>query len=287
MTGNISKVYVKDTQDGTVFVKKVPVDSFDTRTLAFQSRIRQIIGGKFNVNRYDSIEVIPENGELFYHITFEHIKEQKWAMSVDNMALIGKSMAIIHNYCYRNSNHIVLDKKENEYNDMGQWLTIPDTVPFKKESYEMRKEIFENIERLNLEQPKIALHRDFKPHNIIADSEKLYLIDFDFAAVDFVTLEVMSFLVDIAERGTSIVKSFLTSYLENIDIPIVYESMVDDYLNYLCVNVFPFYSYEKMEPNNFKNLVEHRNNSLQSLYNKRDIINDIILEIKVRENESL
>jgi thiamine kinase-like enzyme len=170
---------------------------------------------------------------------------------------------------------------------MGQWLTIPDTVPFKKESYEMRKEIFENIERLNLEQPKIALHRDFKPHNIIADSEKLYLIDFDFAAVDFVTLEVMSFLVDIAERGTSIVKSFLTSYLENIDIPIVYESMVDDYLNYLCVNVFPFYSYEKMEPNNFKNLVEHRNNSLQSLYNKRDIINDIILEIKVRENESL
>jgi thiamine kinase-like enzyme len=287
MTGNISKVYVKDTPEGKAFVKKVPVDSFDTRTLGFQSRLRQIISGKFNINRYDSIEVKPENGELFYHISFEYIKEDKWLMSPENMSLIGKSMAIIHNYCYRNSNHIVLDKKENLYNDMGQWLTIPNSVPFKKESYEMRKEIFEKIERLNLEQPKIALHRDFKPHNIIADSEKLYLIDFDFASVDFASLEVMAFLVDIIERGTSLVKAFITSYLENIDIPIIFESIVDDYLNYLCVNAFPFYSYERLEPNNFKNLVEHRNNSLISLYNKRDIINDIILEIKIRENESL
>jgi len=282
MGGNISKVYAKDTIDGKVFVKKVPVGSFDTRTVGFQSRLRQIISGKFNINRYDSIEVIPENGDLFYHITFEHIKEQKWSMDVENMSIIGKSMAILHNYCYRNSKHIVLERKESNYNDISQWLTLPDSIPFKKESYLQRKEIFDKIERLNTEQPKIPLHRDFKPHNIISDGEKLYLIDFDFAAVDFASIEVMSFLVDILERGTSLIKAFLTSYLENIEIPIIPESMVDDYLNYLCVNAFPFYSYEKLEPNNFKNLVEHRNNSLASLYNKKEMINEIIFKINVK-----
>ena len=281
MSGNTSKTYIMDTEGMKTFVKKTPVDKFDTRTLTFQSNLRQVIQGAFNINQYDGIKVVTDGGtSLFYEIAFEHLNEKQWTSTVENMELIGKSMAYIHNHCSRNKEQITLKVKQEPYNRVDVWKMLSDDIPFKKESQQMREEIFKNIPRLNHKQPKIPLHRDFKPHNIIFDGEKYHLIDFDFAAVDYISLEVMGFIVDIIPTGLANVKAFLEAYLENVDVPgIQSESFVDDYLNYLCSNTFPFYLHASLEPKNFNNLVEHRNNSLETLYEYRDKINQIIERI--------
>jgi len=282
MSGNTSKTYILDTEGMKTFVKKTPVDKFDTRSLAFQSNLRQYIQGAFNINQYDSIKVVTnKESEMFYEISFEHLNEKKWTPNIKNMELIGKSMAIIHNHCSRNQTQITLNKKTESYNRLDNWIMLSNDIPFKEEAHEMRKGIFKNINRLNSTQPKIPLHRDFKPHNIIFDGEKYHLIDFDFAAIDYVSLEVMGFIVDIIESGLGNVKAFLEAYLDNIEVPgIQPESFVDDYLNYLCTNTFPFYLNKTLEPNNFKNLVDHRNNSLETLFSYRDRINQMIERIQ-------
>lgn len=285
MAGNISKTGTELVDNKKLFIKKVNVDKFDTRTLAFQSNLRQYIKGKFNINQYEKIEVKSENNELIYKVYFDMLDEKDWKPTPENMEIIGKSMAYIHNHSNRNMSMINLPSKQETYDSMENWLSLSDNIPFKKESYEKRKTIFREIKPLNQAQPKIPLHRDFKPHNIIFNGESYNLIDFDFAAIDFISLEVMGFLVDIIDTGLNNVQSFLKSYFGHIDknIKIVPESFVDDYLSYLCTNTFPFYLHESLESNNFQQLVEHRNKSLETLYTKRLIIKELIKDI-IHEN---
>jgi hypothetical protein len=274
MSGNISKTYIKEGS----FRKRVPVSGFDLRTVSFQSMLRQIINGKFSVNRYEQSRVLTSGSELEYELEFDLIDEKEWAPNPDNMRIIGKSMSIIHNYCFRNNKHISLDTKNSSYDNMDSWLSINRNIPFKDDSYSLRRDIFRNIKKFNAGQPKIALHRDFKPHNILYDGDSYNLIDFDFAAKDFVSIEIMSFIVDVMESGKTNVRTFIESYIENSEIPVKYNSLVDDYLAYLCTNTFPFYMHDKLNPQNFKNLVEHRNNSLILLYENRESLSKIITE---------
>lgn len=287
MAGNISKTDTELVDNKKLFVKKVNVDKFDTRTLAFQSNLRQYIKGKFNINQYEKIEVKSENNELIYKVYFDMLDEKEWTPTPENMEIIGKSMAYIHNHSNRNMSMINLPSKQETYDSMEKWLSLSDNIPFKKESYEKRKAIFREIKPLNQAQPKIPLHRDFKPHNIIFNGESYNLIDFDFAAIDFISLEVMGFLVDIIDTGLNNVQSFLKSYFGHIDenIKIIPESFVDDYLSYLCTNTFPFYLHESLESNNFQQLVEHRNKSLETLYDKRLIIKELIESIIYEVNQ--
>ena len=278
--GNTSQTFIEKVDGVELFIKRKPVQGFDTRVLAFQSRVRQIISGSFNVNKFENVGVKASgpNNDLFYEMKFEKLDEKEWAPNEDNMKIIGTSMAIIHNYCFLNADSISLNEKEEKYDasTMQKWLEIDQETPFLAESFEQRKDIFKSINRLNQSQPKIALHRDFRPHNILFDGENYHLIDFDFAAIDYVSLEVMGFISDIIETGMSNVKAFLEGYFSNINIPIIPESFVDDYLNYLCTNTFPFYLHENLEPANYRNLVEHRNNALNSLYNNRENIQYLI-----------
>lgn len=286
MKGNISKTGTEVVDTVELFMKKVKVDKFDTRTLAFQSNLRQYISGKFNINRYENIQVASEGSELVYKIYFELLNEKNWSPNPENMRIIGKSMAYIHNHCHRNSNMISLPIKQEDYDRMDNWLTFTKNIPFKEDSYKQRLNIFKNIDRLNTAQPKIALHRDFKPHNILFDGDSYNLIDFDFAAVDYVSLEVMGFVSDIIESGLNNVKIFLTSYFENLEFDVIKESFVDDYLSYLCTNTFPFYMNDSLEAGQFQNLVEHRNNSLETLYENRLIIKELIENIEYEINKA-
>ena len=278
--GNTSNTMIVEAEDHKMFIKQTPVDSFDTRTLSFQSNLRQVISGKFNINRYENIEVKPNGAQLNYNIQFEYIDEKQWAVNTESMELIGKSMAFIHTHCSRNKNQIALNIKSESYDSILDWayeLSEDRNIPFVKDSFNSRVEIFDEINDFNHSQPKIPLHRDFKPHNIIFDGENYHLIDFDFAAVDYVSIEVMSFVSDIIKTGLGNVKTFLKSYMEHIEIPgINFETFVDDYLNYLCTNRFPFYNYERMEPTNFKNLVDHRNESLKQMWENRTKLQTII-----------
>lgn len=282
MSGNISKTYILDTEGMKTFVKKVPVSKFDTRTLAFQSNLRQYIKGDFNINQYDNIEVVTDGKtEMFYEVRFEHLDEKEWSPNKSNMKLIGESMALIHNHCYRNKEHIALKVKNEFYNKISYWMMLDNKIPFKKEAEKRRREIFKTLSKKEIDQPKIPLHRDFRKHNILYDGSKYHLIDFDFAAVDYVSIEVMSFISDIIENGFANVKSFLEGYLKNINIKGLNPNLfVNDYILYLCTNTFPFYMYESLEEEPFNNLVEDRNNCLETMYNLQDKINKIIEDIQ-------
>lgn len=278
MKGNINKTYIADREGKKVFIKRVPVSDFDTRTLQFQSNLRQNIEGAFKINQYNNIKVVTDGGTgMFYEIEFELLDEKEWRPNSENMELIGKSMAYIHNTCWRNKNQIDLKQKTDIYNNISTWNLLDNDIPFKKVSQLKREEIFKKGVRLNEKQPKIPLHRDFKPHNIVFDGNSYNLIDFDFAAVDYVSIEVMGFVVDIIDTGLGNVKTFLKSYLDNIEIPnIIPTSFVDDYLSYLCTNTFPFYMHGNLEESSYENLVEHRNNSLETMWYHRDTIQQMI-----------
>lgn len=278
MKGNINKTYIADREGKKVFIKRVPVSDFDTRTLQFQSKLRQNIEGAFKINQYNNIKVVTDGGTgMFYEIEFELLDEKEWRPNSENMELIGKSMAYIHNTCWRNKNQINLKQKNDIYNNISTWNLLDNDIPFKKVSQLKREEIFKKGVRLNEKQPKIPLHRDFKPHNIVFDGNSYNLIDFDFAAVDYVSIEVMGFVVDIIDTGLGNVKTFLKSYLDNIEIPnIIPTSFVDDYLSYLCTNTFPFYMHGNLEESSYENLVEHRNNSLETMWYHRDTIQQMI-----------
>lgn len=278
MKGNINKTYIADREGKKVFIKRVPVSDFDTRTLQFQSNLRQNIEGAFKINQYNNIKVVTDGGTgMFYEIEFELLDEKEWRPNSENMELIGKSMAYIHNTCWRNKNQINLKQKNDIYNNISTWNLLDNDIPFKKVSQLKREEIFKKGVRLNEKQPKIPLHRDFKPHNIVFDGNSYNLIDFDFAAVDYVSIEVMGFVVDIIDTGLGNVKTFLKSYLDNIEIPnIIPTSFVDDYLSYLCTNTFPFYLHGNLEESSYENLVEHRNNSLETMWYHRDTIQQMI-----------
>lgn len=283
MSGNISNTYINETEGMKTFIKKVPVDKFDTRSLTFQSNLRQYIKGAFNINHCGNIKVVTDGGTgMFYEIEFEYLDEKPWRPNSENMKLIGTSMAIIHNHSYRNKNQITLNSKRDEYSRIENWNLLSNDIPFKTESQERRREIFKELNlKLDTTQPKIPLHRDFKPHNIIFDGDKYHLIDFDFAAIDYVSLEVIGFVVDIIDSGLGNVKTFLEAYLDMIDIKGIKPlSFVDDYLAYLCTNTFPFYMNESLESDAFKNLVEHRNNSLETLYHHRHTIQQMIEKFK-------
>jgi thiamine kinase-like enzyme len=180
---------------------------------------------------------------------------------------------------------INLPIKHEEYKNMDKWLNFTKNVPFKEDSYKQRLEIFRNIDRLNTSQPKIPLHRDFRTHNILFDGENYNLIDFDFASVDFISIEVMGFISDIIESGLNNVNVFLKSYFKALEVEVKPFSFVDDYLNYLCTNTFPFYMADSLEPNNFQKLVEERNKNLETLYANRLIIKEIIEDIIYENNQ--
>jgi Ser/Thr protein kinase RdoA (MazF antagonist) len=113
-------------------------------------------------------------------------------------------------------------------------------------------------------------------HNIISDGENFHLIDFDFAAVDNIGIEIMSFIIDFHYNSTSrdetLVKEFIRVYKENSKLSINWESTLNDYLVYMCVNTFPFYMRQRIGEINFKQLYNERNGKLNFTYINKDFL---------------
>ena len=281
MRATMSKTYLKEVGGKEVFCKLKPCNDFDTRTVMFQAKIAETIGGIFSINKFKGINLIQADKSSYYEIQFEKLSQMPWEPTEANMKLIGTSMAHIHNYAHFNKDLINLSVKSETYSDMNKWITL------KKEfetAYTVRNDIFEQIKRFNLKQPRIPLHRDFKLHNIVYDGTKYSLIDFDFAAADFVSIEIMGFIVDVIPYGMEFVKTFFEAYHKTIDIPVDQSSYVTDYLNYLCTNTFPYYLKDKLSVENMTELVEYRNKCLNTIYSNKDELNKIIEETQYVSN---
>ena len=280
----MSKTYFKEVEGEELFCKLKEANNFDTRTVMFQAKLSEMIGGKFAINKFRGLNLKQSGHTTYYEIMFDKLTEIKWEPNHDNMRLLGTAMAHLHNYAYNNKNLLTMAHKSETYSDMDKWLYISKKDPRVKEAYNSRLEVFRNINKLNQAQPKVGVHRDFKLHNIIFDGNDFNLIDFDFAAIDFVSIEVMGFIVDVVDFGMEHVKTFFEHYNKTIKVPIISKSFVDDYLSYLCTNTFPFYMQDKMSNESANDLIDYRNKCLNTIYTNRDTLNKIIEETSYDSN---
>jgi len=271
ITANINKTYFKLDENGhEAFCKLVP--KLNSTIFDFQNLLGDSITGKFNINKYLYTNVKP-GFENSFELVFEKIENKQWDINPNSMHIIGKSMSILHGAANVNRNEIHIPIKNEKYDSMEKWDVMPNTTQSQR-AYKRRREIFRQLESFNLSQPKIPLHRDFKPHNILFDGNSFHLIDFDFAAVDYTCLEIMAFIVDI--RGEDNIKAFIDAYKSISNNGVNFNTMVNDYLVYLCTNTFPFYMKDSLDNTGFMNLLNHRNSVLEYLWNNKDMINKLV-----------
>jgi hypothetical protein len=269
-----------------VFIKYIPREKYDYRVSIFQTRlyynINDLNGFEINmqkpVNYNKDVNTISDFVELHYEV----IKEVNWDFDQTSVSIIAENMAKIHNHCYDENDRIDLPHKELMYDDLSTWKeSVKNKVALKRD-LSIRKKIQKDINGINEMQVKIALHRDFRKHNILWDGNKYVLIDFDFAAFDFISIEIMSFISDILDDedlhfSFKMIEIFFEVYKKHSKIKdIIWKDLVTDYLNYLCVNTFPLYLKDTIPHENFKEMMKQRNNTLLKLYKFKSELKEII-----------
>ncbi len=234
---------------------------------------------------------------------FEYIKEIPWNLNVSSARLLGESMAKIHNWAGTSKKIKALNipEKNNFYDNLHEWDTldmgkIGDGLHELKLAHKVyRQTIFNTLKDegieigINKNQPKIATHRDFKKHNILSNGKDLYLIDFDFTAIEYVSIEIMSFWSDVIvpcdfvfsgqdnekEFGSNmneraqIALEFLITYKKYSKLDIKWESVLYDYLFYLCSSTFPYYMKE-LNQDNIKVMASWRTKLATHLFENRN-----------------
>ena len=261
--GQISNFKFIEEEGIKYFVKSWDAKRYNPHSLLFQESMLDLdIPLKIN-------KIVSKNNSK-REVTFEYINEKPWNLDITKARMISESMAKIHNWAATSKKVEVLKipGKESLYDNMDDWYDL-DVGTFGDNLFEIkltaksvRDRIIKSITAegikmgVNPNQPKIATHRDFKKHNIISDGKDLHLIDFDFTSTEYVSLEIMAFLTDcIIERNEPIDEEmggsrenrakicieFLLAYKRHSKLDIIWESVLYDYLSYLCSNTFPFY----------------------------------------------
>lgn len=237
-------------------------------------------------------KLFPDDGDFHINKVLNHEKgilhldyidfKPKPTSNMD-LKLFGSSMAKIHNSGRDWSQGKTLTKegwipttipiKTETYSSMKQWSFGGDGSWLFLKSRGIRTEIFNTLPKYNYKtQPKAMLHRDFRLHNILYDDRGYHLIDFDFAAVDYIAIELMGLYMDIYEYHPNAAMQFLEGYKsESVD----WEwstGMLDMYLCYLCTNTFPFSMANVMDIDEVEALSNERNHRLKLAYeNKKHI----------------
>lgn len=256
MAGNTSTTSIIEIDGKKVFTKLKKAEEFDLKTFSFQNMLYLMFESDLKINKPLYIQ---NSISGYVSIRYDVIDEHLWEINNKNIGLLGKYLAELHNFCYQYLYKIKLDKKVMNASLSG-WNWVHD-CPEKEEAFKMRKEIFENLKPYNNQQIFIPVHRDFKIHNILFDGVNFNLIDFDFAAIDNVGIEIMSFIMDFYGRTLQkdLIDTFVEEYKKHSLIPIDWTTIVNDYLMYMCCNTFPFYLRENIGEINFNELLEERN----------------------------
>lgn len=280
--GNMSTTELRD----GVFIKYIPVDKFDYRVGIFQTRLFHNIK---NLSKdfaiVKTVEYKKNTTGDFFEIHYEVVDEKQWDLKKESVAIIGENMAKIHNHCYEIKDFVDLPKKDTDYSDMSDWDKVIKKEVVNSRHYFIRRDIFKDIERLDSRQVKIPLHRDFRKHNVLWDGERYVLIDFDFAAHDFISIEIAAFISDMLDdekddSGLLLVEEFLKNYIKHSEIKeIIWQNVISDYLNYLCVNTFPVYLKDKINSVNFDELLKQRTETLIKIYKHKTEIELLISKL--------
>jgi thiamine kinase-like enzyme len=284
--GNMSTTLLNE----GAFIKYIPVSKYDYRIGIFQDRLFYNIKNLRNFAICKTIKYERDNTGNLIEVYYEVVNEKQWELDKESVAIISENMAKIHNHCYVEKDYIDLPIKNNLYNDITEWENIVKDSTISARNYQIRRSIFKEINRIRPEQVKIPLHRDFRKHNILWDGEKYTLIDFDFSAHDFISIEIAAFISDILDdendrRSLDLIKEFMSNYIKHSEIKeIIWSDIISDYLNYLCVNTFPVYLKNTISEESFNILLNQRNENLIKLYKFQQVIKSIILEILEKNN---
>jgi len=280
--GTSSNIYYRKGDEGEYIIKTYSKDNFNDFFLRFQDKVSEIFINNFRINK-----IIKNNDGRLYKkghskmlVCYEFISEHKIGIDLRFLRVCGCNMGKMHNFAYENNDTIMGTIKSETYNSMSGWNKVPKS-DYSMPSFDARQEIFQALKPFNINQPRIMLHRDFRLHNILSDGKWYYLIDFDFAAKDFCTIEIGAFITDLLELNDEAIAAFMESYIthNNFLDRNAYNNIANDYLNYLCTNTFPFYMEKKMTRKVFENLVNERNTRLMTLARNWSRVQDIIEEL--------
>lgn len=260
MAGNTSTTSIIEVDGKKVFTKLKRAEEFDLRTFSFQNMLYLTFDSELRINKPLYIQ---NSISGYISARYECIDEKPWDINNGTISLFGKYLAELHNFCYQNKDKIKLKIKEFG-TSIHIWDLVEDCAE-KQEAFDIRLDIYKTLQPYNYNQISIPLHRDFKLQNILSDGEKFFLIDFDFAAIDNIGIEIMSFIMDLFSKTLQkdLIDSFISEYKKHSNIPIDWSTMVNDYLVYMCCNTFPFYMRKEIGELNFKELLEDRNSKLK------------------------
>jgi len=267
--GNTSAYKIYHQGKMKYFIKSFQTNGFDISSFTFQNYLYNNFKSDLKICK--PIKIVSEKSNEV-QIYYEYVKPIDWELTADRVSFLGKSLAELHNFCYLKKNEISLPDKVAVV-AMGKWQDVEDS--FDKElAVSIRKAIYDNLKPYDRDQIRIPLHRDFKLHNIMFDGENLNLIDFDFAAIDNIGIEIMSFIIDFyyETRDQNLVFDFIKAYKQESNLDINWTSVLNDYLVYMCVNTFPFYMRGRIGEHNFKNLLTERNGKLNFTYINKDFL---------------
>lgn len=276
MAGNTSTYrIITDRRTNTPkFIKTVDTTTFNFPSLNFQKILSENFINKSIkiVKPFSTVELKDGTTEIEYN----YIEAVDWDINTETVTRLGRGLAELHNFCHDEQSLFSLwESEKKNATDMSAWGPIP-MSPDKTIATDLRWDIFNKLEPYNHDQLKIPLHRDFKIHNILNDGLDFYLIDFDFAAIDNIGIEILSFLIDLYfnKKSIDLANIFIQSYKSVSRIPINWSTMLNDYLVYMCCNTFPFYMREKIGEENFRALFDERNHKLFFTYSNKDLINE-------------
>tara|TARA_R110000744_G_scaffold67805_2_gene138187 strand:+ start:629 stop:1417 length:789 start_codon:yes stop_codon:yes gene_type:complete len=254
--GNISKTYIDYNVRPAMFVKEdCSKTGFDFHSLLYHTAP---LVGKFSINQPLTITGTKARFELVPDLDFD--------VTIENSKLFGANMAAIHNHSAK-----LMLSKELPYMDNK---IMPDADSWKELNISAGElSIREIIMKFSKYVPikTLPLHRDFRLHNIMFGADYYHLIDFDFAAYDDVSMEVMGMVVDLLEHGFEYVEAFLRAYMESSNID-TYDYMASNYLIYLASSCFPYDRIDTLEPEAFDILANERTSRLIRLYLNMDNI---------------
>jgi hypothetical protein len=251
-------------------------------------------------NSYEKFKVINLKGLMFddeqdkAYLIYEKIPELNSQVKYNQSKAYELGGFVANLHCISTANYGVTEYTNWDSSDqlkryLSQAAADPGAYNI-QHSLHLRRDIYfdfiqNNVVGNNQSSNKIAnslIHRDLSIFNFIETSQASYLIDFDFAKFSCLADDLHTLIYEMIHYfGVDVAASLIKGYIDGIQSSeyelFQTEHSSDNYyhttiiiltycISYLCSNPFPYYMKHKLSDENFKFLVDSRNDKLHTLY---------------------
>ena len=190
------------------------------------------------------------------------INEKPWKLDYSRASMIGSAMGAMHRQCID-----LMNDGEFKFMKTKSFSPPADLIKYdiSQGELDLRNDVLDSLSiKINSETPKAPLHRDFRLHNILFDGSKFWLIDFDYAAIDIVSHEIVAMMLDISYHSVENTIPFIHNYIKQSQLEIT-PTIVDEHLYYLASDTFPYDRKDSLTPDNYNELCNERTSRLNRL----------------------